>query len=77
MSSNVISLGWQRLLAWMYRPWRKSGKPGGAAAPNARDARHLRTSTAVAAWEDEGGATAGCTAADGNAVPAEPVKTAH
>jgi len=74
MSSKAVESGWQRLRGWMNRRWRKSGEPISAGATEARE---LRTTEQVQAWEGEGGAPASRAVGGGGSEPASRVDPRH
>ncbi len=74
MSSKAVESGWQRLRGWMNRRWRKSGEPISAGATEARE---LRTTEQVQAWEGEGGAPASRAVGGGGSGPASRADPQH
>jgi len=74
MSSKAVESGWQRLRGWMNRRWRKSGEPISAGATEARE---LRTTEQVQAWEGEGGAPASRAVGGGGSEPASRTDPQH
>jgi len=74
MSSKAVESGWQRLRGWMNRRWRKSGEPISAGATEARE---LRTTEQVQAWEGEGGAPASRAVGGGGSEPASRADPQH
>lgn len=77
MSSNTLEPGWQRLLGWMNRRWRKSGEPVSAGESNLAEVREPCNAEQVDAWEDEGGAPAGHAAAGDRSAPVSPADPTH
>lgn len=77
MSSNAVESGWQRLRGWMNRQWRRSVDPMSAGASGTAQARELRSTEQVQAWEDEGGAPARRVVGGGHAEPASRTDPKH
>lgn len=72
MRSKGVGSSWQRVLGWFNRQRQGSGDKVSAGAPLATGVREQPKTERVAAWEDEGGATA--IGATQQAPPADPTR---